>query len=127
MTIGNTILSLLYKHNISQKQLAIDLDIAPSTLNGYINNRREPDYDTLLKFARYFHVSCDYLLNNFSLEFADDTDACPLVLDKQMIKLLNYFNSLSANQQELIMAQMQLMQKQNLQNNPDEKENDDDT
>ena len=54
MTIGNNILALLYQRDISQKQMAIDLDIAPSTLNGYINARREPDYDTLIKFAQYF-------------------------------------------------------------------------
>lgn len=116
MTIGNNILSLLYQRDISQKQMAIDLDIAPSTLNGYINNRREPDYDTLIKIAEYFQVSCDYLLGNYSLtaETPSEYKKVP-VLNKEDLKLLHFFHELTPNQKELIMAQAQLMCKQNLQ------------
>lgn len=118
MTIGNNILALLYQRDISQKQMAIDLDIAPSTLNGYINARREPDYDTLIKFAQYFQVSCDYLLGNSlsptpSSEESDN-QTLPFTLDKQDLLLLNYFKSLTPNQMELIMSQVKLMHKQNL-------------
>lgn len=117
MTIGNNILSLLYEHDISQKQMAIDLDIAPSTLNGYINNRREPDYATLLRFARYFHVSCDYLLGNAASQTsklpASDSSALPFPLDKQEIRLLSYYKTLTPDQMELVMAQVQLMYRQN--------------
>mgnify|MGYP000012192615 FL=1 len=118
MTIGNNILALLYQRDISQKQMAIDLDIAPSTLNGYINARREPDYDTLIKFAQYFQVSCDYLLGNSlsptpSSEESDN-QTLPFTLDKQELLLLNYFKSLTPNQMELIMSQVKLMHKQNL-------------
>lgn len=118
MTIGNTILSLLYKHDISQKQMAIDLGLAPSTLNGYINNRREPDYDTLIRFAQYFHVSCDFLLGNPSPDSSEnscaDKNDSHLTLNKQEIKLLNTFQSLTPDQMELVMAQIQLMHKQNM-------------
>lgn len=117
MTIGNTILSLLYKHDISQKQMAIDLGLAPSTLNGYINNRREPDYDTLVMFAQYFHVSCDYLLGNFPPDSQEDPSAdkdATFPLNKQEIKLLNTFRSLTPDQTELVMSQIQLMHKQNM-------------
>ena len=118
MTIGNNILALLYQRDISQNQMAIDLDIAPSTLNGYINARREPDYDTLIKFAQYFQVSCDYLLGNSlsptpSSEESDN-QTLPFTLDKQELLLLNYFKSLTPNQMELIMSQVKLMHKQNL-------------
>lgn len=108
--IGARLMDLLYTHNISQKQLAVDLKIAPSTLNGYINNRREPDYATLLRIAAYFHVSCDYLLGN-DRETADSEDY--LQLDKEDITLLRYFKNLNTDQQELILSQAKLMYKQN--------------
>ncbi len=47
MDFGQRLLQLLYHHGISQKQLALELKIAPTTLNGYVNNRREPDYKIL--------------------------------------------------------------------------------
>ena len=62
MDFGQRLLQLLYHHGISQKQLALELKIAPTTLNGYVNNRREPDYKILKEIANFFNVSTDYLL-----------------------------------------------------------------
>lgn len=53
---------MICEKGITQKQLANDLNIALSTLNGYIQNYREPDFATLLRLADYFSVSTDYLL-----------------------------------------------------------------
>lgn len=52
MDFGQRLLQLLYHHGISQKQLALELKIAPTTLNGYVNNRREPDYKILKEIDR---------------------------------------------------------------------------
>ena len=41
--------NLVEEKNITQKQLSIELHIAPTTLNGYINNYREPDFHTLVR------------------------------------------------------------------------------
>ena len=38
------------------------LNLAESTISGYENGNRKPDYDTLNKFADFFDVSTDYLL-----------------------------------------------------------------
>ena len=40
----------------------MELHIASTTLSGYINNHREPDFSTLIRMAHYFDVSTDYLL-----------------------------------------------------------------
>lgn len=56
MNIGNTILNLLDKNNMSQRELAIKLQIAPTTLNGYIKNKHEPDCTTLKSIAETFGV-----------------------------------------------------------------------
>lgn len=62
MSLGDRILQLLSELNITQKYFALELDIATSTLNGYIKNYRQPDYETLCKIAGYFEVTTDYLL-----------------------------------------------------------------
>ncbi len=54
---------LIEERNMTQKQLAKDLNIAPSTMGGYVQGSSEPDFETLKKLADYFMVSTDYLLS----------------------------------------------------------------
>lgn len=42
MNIGNVIINLLDKNNMSQRELAVKLKIAPTTLNGYIKISMNP-------------------------------------------------------------------------------------
>ena len=48
--------------NISQLKLAMDLSMNQNSISRYENGEREADYETLIKFADYFNVSIDYLL-----------------------------------------------------------------
>lgn len=50
--------------NMLQKDLAKELNIAPTTISGYELETREPDNETLKKIANYFNVTIDYLLDN---------------------------------------------------------------
>ncbi len=50
------------KQNISQLRLALDLNMNQNSISRYENGEREADYNTLIKFADYFGVSLDYLL-----------------------------------------------------------------
>ena len=59
MNIGNVIINLLDKNNMSQRELAVKLKIAPTTLNGYIKNKHEPDCTTLKSIAKIFGVSAN--------------------------------------------------------------------
>lgn len=54
--------NLIEESDITQKDISTELHIAATTLNGYVNNHREPDLHTLIRLARYFDVSTDYLL-----------------------------------------------------------------
>ena len=62
MSFGQRLKQLLREKRISQRQLARDLDMAPTTLSGYANDHRELNFFTLIQFADYFQVSVDYLL-----------------------------------------------------------------
>ena len=45
----------------SQNAIARDLGMSQQRLNNYINGQREPDFETAIRIAEYFHVSLDYL------------------------------------------------------------------
>ena len=47
---------------MTQKQVADRIGLAISAVSSYESGSRYPSYDVLLKLARIFHVSTDYLL-----------------------------------------------------------------
>ena len=95
MKFGDVLRNLLDEKDISQKQFANSLNIAPSTLGNYIRNTREPDFDTLKLFADYFSVSIDYLLSYQSSIANNRTED----------EMLRIFRSLTDYQQELYLEQ----------------------
>ena len=60
---GDVLRNLLEQREITQKKFANDLNIVPSTIGGYIQNKSEPNFETLKQIAKYFDVSIDYLLD----------------------------------------------------------------
>lgn len=95
MNIGNALRRLIDEKDMTQKQLALDLNIAPSTLGGYVQNSSEPDFATLILFAEYFNVSTDYLLGIKSSQ----------TRTYQEEELLRIFRGMTAEQKELYIEQ----------------------
>ena len=54
--------SLRKARGISQLKLALDLNMNQNSISRYETGERQADYATLIKFADYFNVSVDYLL-----------------------------------------------------------------
>ena len=54
MKFGDILRNLINDREITQRRLASDLNIAPSTLGNYIQDSREPDLQTLKDIANYF-------------------------------------------------------------------------
>jgi len=48
--------------DMTQKELAIHLQIADSTLSYWEMGKYEPDNDALMRLSRFFHVPIDYIL-----------------------------------------------------------------
>jgi len=95
MNFGDILRTLIEERDLTQKQIAHDLNIAPSTIGGYFQNSSEPDFETLKLLARYFDVSIDYLLD-FRSGKADT---------HQEDELLRIFRSLSADHKVLYVEQ----------------------
>ena len=62
LSLGENLKAVLDEQKATQKDLAKKLNIAPTTLNGYISNKREPDLETLKSIAQALGVTVDYLL-----------------------------------------------------------------
>ena len=56
-TIGQTIRKLLDEKNIAEGKLLEALQISPYRLTAYLDDKREPDFETLAKIAQFFSVS----------------------------------------------------------------------
>ena len=95
MNFSEKLRLLIDEENITQKQFANDLNIAPSTIGGYVQGVSEPDFETLKRIALYFNVSSDYLLNipeNKINNLAEE-------------ELLRVFRSMTIEQQQLYIEQ----------------------
>lgn len=56
-------LKLLRKQNkLTQKQVAERTGLAVSAISSYESGARFPTYQTLIKLASMYHVTCDYLI-----------------------------------------------------------------
>lgn len=79
VNMGEKLRSLRIEKNLTQKQVADRIGLAISAVSSYESGSRYPTYDTLIKLARIFHVSTDYLLGitdkrNVDVTGLDDED-----------------------------------------------------
>lgn len=95
MSFGDNLRKLIEERDFTQKELAKQLNIAPSTLGSYVQNVREPDFSTLKLFANFFNVSTDYLLDYSTKEISSNLEN----------ELLRIFRSLTEEQQHICIEQ----------------------
>ncbi|MDF9529836.1 MULTISPECIES: helix-turn-helix domain-containing protein [Bacillus cereus group] len=82
---GENLRKLRKKQNLTMKELGQKLNLAESTISGYENGNRKPDYDTLNKFADFFEVSTDYLLGrNVTKSSTNDESNINPLLDPEL-------------------------------------------
>lgn len=99
MNFGDVLRELLEDRNMTQKQLAADLNIAATTIGNYIRGMREPDFEILKLLAAYFHVTTDYLLDFQSGVEQDHSEQ----------ELLQLYRLLPKEQKELLLEQGKLL------------------
>ena len=106
MGVGDRIRKILESKDLSQREFAERLNIAPTTLRGYITNKREPDIGTLKNIALNLGVSLDFLL-----EVNVEGDAARL--DDEEWEMIVLYRTLAEEQKGLILEQIKWMSKHN--------------
>ncbi|MCI8940824.1 MAG: helix-turn-helix transcriptional regulator [Dorea sp.] len=64
MSLSQKLKLLRAEHNMTQEQLAAQINVARATISGYETRNRQPSHEKLTSIAETFHVSVDYLLDN---------------------------------------------------------------
>lgn len=63
MNFGEKLKALRTSQKLTQQQLADRIGVAKSVVSYYESGDRYPSYDVLVKIARIFHTTTDYLLD----------------------------------------------------------------
>lgn len=74
LLLGERLKALRTSKKMSQKELAEKIGIAKSVISFYESNDRCPSYDVLIKIARTFNVTTDYLLGFDKNKLIDVSD-----------------------------------------------------
>lgn len=99
ITIGRRIRMLRKEEHIPQKELAVILNISPTTLSMYESDSRIPSDDIKKKIANYFDVSLDYLMGISDVKAsATDTQNSHLIKKEK----LNISKDLNDIRQQLL-------------------------
>lgn len=103
MSFGENLRTLIEERDMTQKELAAQLNIAPSTMGSYVQNTREPDFATLRSIAKFFNVSIDYLLDNPTGKTANHKED----------EMLRVFRALDPGQQDICLEQCRVFVRAN--------------
>lgn len=62
--VGGRLRSLRKQKGMTQKELAALLGVTDAAIGMWENEKRDPDYETLVRLAQIFNTSVDYLLGH---------------------------------------------------------------
>lgn len=62
MTFGNRLKQLREEKGLTQFELAQMINVGRPTIAGYETRSKEPDFEKIIWFCKYFNVSADYIL-----------------------------------------------------------------
>lgn len=62
MSFSDRLVLLRKSRNLTQKQLAAEIQLSELAIQHYESRRRKPAFDMLIALADYFDVSLDYLV-----------------------------------------------------------------
>lgn len=83
---------------LSMKELGEIIGVAESTISQYETGKRQPDFETLLKFGEYFDVSVDYLLRG-DTKYSRPHNVVP----EKKHPLMEIYDKLNSDGQERLM------------------------
>ena len=80
INLGNKLKTLRIQRQMTLKDVACRVGVSKSIVSAYENGSRRPSYDMLIKLARLFNVTTDYLLG---LEQKKQLDLSGLTIAQQ--------------------------------------------
>lgn len=104
LNFGERLKQLRKSRDLKQSDLAAILDVSTSAIGSYERCERQPTFELLHKYAKYFNVSIDYMLCNSDKLL---TVEAYMALDKLDLKEMLANNSVTLDGVELSPADKQ--------------------
>ena len=92
---------------VTQKKLAKEFHLTEAMFSNYLTGRSTMSVDVLVKIAKYFGLSMDYLVG------LTDNPYRPMPLSESEQEMMTRFRRLNGEQQELLIHMIHIMQEQN--------------
>lgn len=102
----NNLKKLRQKFDVTQNQLAEAIGVSQQSINKYENHNVQPDIETMIRMADFFHTSVDYLIG-----YSKPEDENEFRLSGDEIRLISQYRQLTLSQQESIRMVMDNYQK----------------
>jgi len=71
LNIGDRIIQLRKQQNLSQEELAKKVEVSRTIVGNYERNANTPSIEVIIKLAKVFNVSVDYLIGEGQLSALD--------------------------------------------------------
>ena len=99
---------LLEEKNLNQKEFSRQSGIPYTTITGWTNLNRLPDFSALKKIADYFDISADYLLGRED-DYGNITTGTGEKLTLREEELLSYFRQMPDNIKNAVLETAKIM------------------
>lgn len=103
MTFAEILKDLLTEQEKTIKDLSVEAHIPYTTICGWLKAGRLPDYNALIKLAKYFNVTADFLLgkeNDFGVK--DNQGSIQQHYTKDEQALIETYRTLSAGKKKAL-------------------------
>lgn len=90
LNIGERIIQLRKQFNLSQEELAKQINVSRTIIGNYERNTNTPSIEVVLKIAKTFNVTVDYLIGEGEMSS----------YDKEVIKRIEDIDKLDKNTKE---------------------------
>lgn len=94
------LLKLRREKGVNQEEVAAVIGVTRQAFSRYERGERELGYDSLVRLAKYFDVSVDYLLGSSSYFYPDKVGSYPFYLSEDEQEVLELYAALSPSRKE---------------------------
>lgn len=95
---GETLKKIRLSYNLSQVQLASELNVSKQTVSNWENNNILPSIEMLIKISRFFSVSTDYLLELEHRQYIETTG----LTDEQLAHIQQIIHDITGNKNQAV-------------------------
>lgn len=117
MAFADKLRALRHINNMTQDHLAQQMNLARTTIAGYESKNRQPSHENLFAFARFFHVSVDYLISDGEPVYITTEEA--RTMPEDALKLLIRYRRLPIRSKNDLLHHLRLLEIQEGIDDPD--------